>query len=81
MTEDADRAAKALIAAFRQLADSLPGMHQKQAAPGVISLMSGLAMATLNGVLTDAARPDVTELDRAAGPRVRRRPRRRRRPG
>jgi ribosomal protein S18 acetylase RimI-like enzyme len=66
MTEDADRAAKALIAAFRQLADSLPGMHQKQAAPGVISLMSGLPMATLNGVFTDAVRPDVTELDRAA---------------
>jgi N-acetylglutamate synthase len=66
MTDDADRAAKALIAAFRLLADSLPGMHQKQVAPGVISLMSGLPMATLNGVLTDAVRPDVTELDRAA---------------
>ena len=81
MTDDAGRAAQALIAALRLLADSLPGMHEKQVAPGVISLMSGLAMATLNGVLTDAARPDVTELDRAAGPRVRRRPRRRRRPG
>ena len=66
MTDDADRAAKALIAAFRLLADSLPGMHEKQAAPGVISLMSGLPMATLNGVFTDAARPDVTEIDRAA---------------
>ena len=81
MTDDAGRAAQALIAALRLLADSLPGMHEKQVAPGVISLMSGLPMATLNGVLTDAARPDVTELDRAAGPRVRRRPRRRRRPG
>ena len=66
MTDDADRAAKALIAALRLLADSLPGMHEKQVAPGVISLMSGLPMATLNGVFTDAARPDVTELDRAA---------------
>ena len=66
MTDDADRAAIALIAAFRALADSLPGMHQKQAAPGVISLMSGLPIATLNGVFTDAARPDVTEIDRAA---------------
>ena len=66
MTDDAGRAAKALIAALRLLADSLPGMHEKQVAPGVISLMSGLPMATLNGVLTDAARPDVTELDRAA---------------
>jgi ribosomal protein S18 acetylase RimI-like enzyme len=66
MTDDAGRAAKALIAALRLLADGLPGMHEKQVAPGVISLMSGLPMATLNGVLTDAARPDVTELDRAA---------------
>ena len=66
MTDDADRAAKALIAALRRLADSLPGMHEKRVAPGVISLMSGLPMATLNGVFTDAARPDVTELDRAA---------------
>ena len=66
MTDDADRAAKAMIAALRLLADSLPGMHEQQVAPGVISLMSGLPMATLNGVLTDAARPDVTELDRAA---------------
>jgi ribosomal protein S18 acetylase RimI-like enzyme len=66
MTDDADRAAKALIAAFRLLADSLPGMHQKQVAPGVIRLMSGLPMATLNGVFTDAVRPDVTGLDRAA---------------
>jgi ribosomal protein S18 acetylase RimI-like enzyme len=66
MADDADRAAKALITAFRLLADSLPGMHEKQVAPGVISLMSGLPMATLNGVFTDAARPDVTELDRAA---------------
>jgi ribosomal protein S18 acetylase RimI-like enzyme len=66
MTDDADRAAKALIAAFRLLADSLPGMHEKRVAPGVISLMSGLPVATLNGVFTDAARPDVTELDRAA---------------
>ena len=66
MADDADRAAIALIAAFRTLADSLPGMHQKQAAPGVISLMSGLPIATLNGVFTDAARPDVTEIDRAA---------------
>ena len=66
MSDDADRAAKALLAAFRQLADSLPGMHQKQVAPGVISLMSGLPMATLNGVFTDAVRPDVTEVDRAA---------------
>ena len=40
MTDDADRAAAALIAAFRTLADSLPGMYQKQAAPDVISLMS-----------------------------------------
>ena len=66
MTDDADRAAIALIAAFRTLADSLPGMYEKQAAPGVTSLMSGLPMATLNGVFTDAARPDVTEIDRAA---------------
>jgi ribosomal protein S18 acetylase RimI-like enzyme len=66
MTDDADRAAKALIAAFRLLADRLPGMHEKQIAPGVISLMSGLPMATLNGVFTDAVRPDVAELDRAA---------------
>jgi N-acetylglutamate synthase len=66
MTDDADRAATALIAAFRTLADSLPGMYEKQAAPDVISLMSGLPLATLNGVFTDAARPDVTEIDRAA---------------
>ena len=66
MTDDAGHAAKALIAALRLLADSLPGMHEQQVAPGVISLMSGLPMATLNGVLTDATRPDVTELDRAA---------------
>jgi N-acetylglutamate synthase len=66
MTDDADRAAKALIAAFRTLADTLPGMHAKQVAPGVISLMSGLPLATLNGVFTDAVRPDVTEIDRAA---------------
>jgi GNAT superfamily N-acetyltransferase len=66
MTDDADRAAKALIAALRLLADSLPGMHEQQVAPGVISLMSGLPMATLNGVLSDAVRPDVTALDRAA---------------
>jgi ribosomal protein S18 acetylase RimI-like enzyme len=66
MTDDADRAAKALIRAFRLLADGLPGMHEKQVAPGVISLMSGLPLATLNGVFTDVARPDVTELDRAA---------------
>jgi len=66
MTDDADRAAKALISAFRLLADRLPGMHEKQVAPGVISLMSGLPIATLNGVFTDAVRPDVTELDRAA---------------
>ena len=32
MTDDADRAASALIAAFRTLADSLPGMREKQAA-------------------------------------------------
>jgi hypothetical protein len=56
MTDDADRAAKTLIAAFRLLADRLPGMHEKQVAPGVISLMSGLPMATLNGVCTDLAR-------------------------
>ena len=66
MTDDADRAAKALIAAFRQLMDSLPGMHLKQIGPGVISLMSGLPIATLNGVFTDAVRPDVTDIDRAA---------------
>jgi N-acetylglutamate synthase len=66
MADDADRAAKALIAALRLLADRLPGMHQKQVAPGVIRLMSGLPMATLNGVFTDALRPDVTVLDRAA---------------
>jgi ribosomal protein S18 acetylase RimI-like enzyme len=66
MSDDADRAAKALIAAFRLLANSLPGMYEKRAAPGVISLMSGLPMANLNGVFTDAARPDVTEIDRAA---------------
>jgi ribosomal protein S18 acetylase RimI-like enzyme len=66
MTDDADRAAKALIAAFRLLVDRLPGMHEQQVAPGVISLMSGLPIATLNGVFTDAVRPDVTELDRAA---------------
>ncbi len=41
MTDDAGRAAKALIAALRLLADSLPGMHEQQVAPGVISLMSG----------------------------------------
>jgi ribosomal protein S18 acetylase RimI-like enzyme len=66
MSDDADHAATALIAALRTLADSLPGMHEKQTAPGVISLMSGLPLATLNGVFTDAARPDVTEIDRAA---------------
>jgi ribosomal protein S18 acetylase RimI-like enzyme len=66
MTADADSAASALIAAFRLLADSLPGMHQKQVGPGVISLISGLPMATLNGVFTDAAHPDVTDIDRAA---------------
>jgi ribosomal protein S18 acetylase RimI-like enzyme len=66
MTDDADRAATALIAAFRTLADSLPGMYEKQASPGVISLMSGLPLATLNGVFTNAARPNVTEIDRAA---------------
>jgi hypothetical protein len=66
MTDDADRAAKALIAAFRTLADSLPGMYLKQTAPGVISLMSGLPIGTLNGVFTDAVRPDVIEIDRAA---------------
>jgi ribosomal protein S18 acetylase RimI-like enzyme len=66
MTDDADRAAKALIAALRLLADSLPGMHQQQVAPGVISLMSGLPMATLNGVISDVVGPDVTGLDRAA---------------
>ncbi len=66
MTDDADRAAKALIAAFRQLMDSLPGMHLKQIGPGVISLMSGLPIATLNGVFTDAVRPGVTDIDRAA---------------
>jgi hypothetical protein len=32
MTDDADHAATALIAAFRTLADSQPGMHQQQAA-------------------------------------------------
>ena len=57
MTDDADPAAKALIAAFRLLADSLPGMHEKQVAPGVISLMSGLPMATLNGVFNIATVP------------------------
>jgi hypothetical protein len=46
MTDDADCAATALIAAFRTPARSLPGGHEKQAAPGVISLMSGLPMAT-----------------------------------
>ena len=66
MTDDADRAAKALIAAFRLLADRLPGMHEKQVAPGVISLMSGLPVATLNGVLTASAHPDITDIDRAA---------------
>jgi ABC-type antimicrobial peptide transport system ATPase subunit len=57
MTDDADRAATALIAAFRTLAASQPGKHQLQAAPGVISLMSGLPIGTLNGAFTDAARP------------------------
>jgi hypothetical protein len=33
MADDADRAATAPIPAFRTLADSRPGMHQKQAAP------------------------------------------------
>lgn len=66
MTDDADRAATALITAFRTLADSLPGMQAKQPAPGVMSLMSGLPIATLNGVFTEALRPDVTEIDRAA---------------
>lgn len=66
MSDDADRAAKALIAAFRLLADSLPGMYEKHTAPGVISLMSGLPIATLNGVFTDTVRPDVTEIDHAA---------------
>jgi hypothetical protein len=42
MTDDADRAATALIPALRALAASQPGMHQKQPAPGVISLMPGL---------------------------------------
>jgi len=30
-------------------------MHLKQVGPGVISLMSGLPIATLNGVFTDLA--------------------------
>jgi N-acetylglutamate synthase len=66
MSDDADRAAQAVIASLRLLADSLPGMRQQQVAPGVISLMSGLPLATLNGVFTDGVRPDVTEIDRAA---------------
>jgi ABC-type antimicrobial peptide transport system ATPase subunit len=61
MTDDADRAATALIAAFRTLAASQPGKHQLQAAPGVISLMSGLPIGTLNGAFTDAARPAATD--------------------
>jgi hypothetical protein len=66
MTSDADRAATALVAVLLLPADRLPGRHQKRVAPGVISLMSRLPTATLNGVFTDAARPGVTELDRAA---------------
>jgi hypothetical protein len=47
VTDDADRAATALIAAFRTPAGSLPGRREKQAAPGVISLMPGLPMGGL----------------------------------
>jgi len=54
MTAEADRA---VIAALQVLARSVPGMHEKQVGPGVYSLLSGLPVATLNGVGTDVARP------------------------
>jgi N-acetylglutamate synthase len=66
MTADADRAARATIAAFRLLARNLPGMHEEPAGPGVLGLVSGLPIATLNGVFTEAARPDLAEIDKAA---------------
>jgi ribosomal protein S18 acetylase RimI-like enzyme len=66
MSDEADRAAHALIAVFRVLASMVPGMYEQQACPGVFTLVSGLPVATLNGVCTDVVHPDVTAIDRAA---------------
>jgi len=66
MTAEADRAAHALIAALRLLASSVPGMYEQQVGPGVFTVVSGLPIATLNGVVTDITDPDATAIDRAA---------------
>jgi N-acetylglutamate synthase len=66
VANEADRAARGLIAALRVLTSSVPGMFEQQAGPGVFTVVSGIPIPTLNGVVTDLTDPDVAAIDRAA---------------
>jgi ribosomal protein S18 acetylase RimI-like enzyme len=66
MATEADRAARGVIGAFRLLARNLPGMRAEPAGPGLLSLVSGAPIPTLNCLFTEDAQPDLAEVDRAA---------------
>jgi len=66
VANEADRAARGLIAALRVLTSTVPGMFEQQAGPGVFAVVSGIPIPTLNGVVTDLTDPDVAAIDRAA---------------
>lgn len=66
MSTDAEVAARALLSALGLMAREMPGMQEKPAGPGVVGLVTGIPVATLNGVFTGSPHPDIREVAAAA---------------
>ncbi len=68
MATDADLCARAFVSALRLLVREMPGMYEQPGGDGVIGIVSGMPLPTLNGVFTEVARPAITDVaDAAAG--------------
>jgi ribosomal protein S18 acetylase RimI-like enzyme len=59
---DADEASRAWFAGIGLLARGVPGMYEKPGRAGVVALVSGIPLPTLNGIFAETAHPDVAEV-------------------
>lgn len=66
MATDADLCAHAFVSALRLLVREMPGMYERPGGDGVISIVSGMPLPTLNGVFTEITRPAITDVANAA---------------
>jgi ribosomal protein S18 acetylase RimI-like enzyme len=66
VTTDADLCARAFVAMLRLLVREMPGMYERPGGPGVAGLVSGMPLATLNGVFTEVTQPSITDVSAAA---------------